>query len=97
MNQETLKELFIEQIRDVFDAEKQLVKALPKLAKAAESEELAEALRSHLAETQNQRKKRRALFGTSPLLRAPSEWSITRCLRTGPHAQLPSSWISMMQ
>jgi ferritin-like metal-binding protein YciE len=54
MNQEHLQELFVEQIRDIYDAEKQLVKALPKLAKAAESEELAEALRNHLEETQGQ-------------------------------------------
>src|SRR5579872_4177974 len=54
MQQETLRELFVEQIRDLYDAEKQLVKTLPKLAKAAESEELAEALKSHLEETQNQ-------------------------------------------
>lgn len=53
MNQETLGELFSEQLRDIYHAEKQLVKALPKLAKAAESKELAEALRNHLEETQN--------------------------------------------
>ena len=63
MNQETLKELFIEQIRDIFDAEKQLVKALPKLAKAAESEELAEALRSHLVETQTHVSRLEEIFG----------------------------------
>jgi ferritin-like metal-binding protein YciE len=53
MNQETLKELLVEQIRDMYDAEKQLTKALPKLAKAASSPELVEAIRSHLEETQN--------------------------------------------
>jgi ferritin-like metal-binding protein YciE len=54
MNQEMLKELFTEQIRDLFDAEKQLVKALPKLVEAAESEPLSEALRAHLEETKGQ-------------------------------------------
>ena len=53
MNQETLKELFIEQIRDLYDAEKQITKALPKLAKASESEELADALREHLEQTES--------------------------------------------
>lgn len=53
MNQETLKELFIEQIRGIYDAEKQLTKALPKLAKASSSPELVEAIRAHLDETQN--------------------------------------------
>jgi ferritin-like metal-binding protein YciE len=63
MNQEILQELFVEQIRDILDAEKQLVKALPKLAKAAESEDLAEALRSHLAETQNHVVRLEEVFG----------------------------------
>jgi ferritin-like metal-binding protein YciE len=53
MNQEMLQELLVEQLRDIYDAEKQLVKALPKMAKGAESEELAEAIRTHLEETQN--------------------------------------------
>src|SRR5712671_4247532 len=63
MDQETLKELFVEQLRDIFDAEKQLVKALPKLAKAAESEDLAEGLRNHLEETQNQVTRLEEVFG----------------------------------
>jgi ferritin-like metal-binding protein YciE len=63
MNQETLQELFVEQLRDILDAEKQLVKALPKLAKAADSEELAEAIRSHLEETQNQVTRLEEVFG----------------------------------
>src|SRR5437773_9192882 len=54
MNQDTLQELFAEQIRDLYDAEKQIVKALPKMVKAANSEELSEALSKHLDETQNQ-------------------------------------------
>lgn len=54
MKQNTLEEFFIDQIRDLYDAEKQLVKALPKMAKAASSSDLQEAFRSHLAETENQ-------------------------------------------
>ena len=63
MNQETLQDLFVEQIRDIYDAEKQLVKALPKLAKAADSEELAGALRNHLTETQNHVSRLEDVFG----------------------------------
>jgi ferritin-like metal-binding protein YciE len=48
----TLEELFLDEIRDLYDAEKQLVKALPKMAKAATSEDLKEAFTSHLEETQ---------------------------------------------
>lgn len=63
MNQETLQELFVEQIRDIYDAEKQLVKALPKLAKASESEELADGFRNHLVETQGQVTRLEEVFG----------------------------------
>lgn len=63
MNHETLQQLFVEQIRDIYDAEKQLTKALPKLAKAAHSEDLAEAIRSHLSETQNQVSRLEEVFG----------------------------------
>ncbi len=49
----TLEELLIDQMQDLYDAEKQLVKALPKMAKAATSEELQQAIRDHLEETTN--------------------------------------------
>jgi ferritin-like metal-binding protein YciE len=51
MKPHTLEDVFIEQIRELYDVEKQLVRALPKMAKSAESEELAEGLRAHLVET----------------------------------------------
>lgn len=54
MNSEQLTELLIDEIKDIYNAEKQLVKALPKIAKAGDSEELGDAVRGHLAETQDQ-------------------------------------------
>ena len=48
MSAENLQELFVEELKDIYDAEKQLVKALPKMAKAAESEELRSAFEEHL-------------------------------------------------
>jgi ferritin-like metal-binding protein YciE len=51
MSAENLNELFLEEIKDIYDAEKQLVKALPKMAKAAGSEELRAAFQEHLAQT----------------------------------------------
>jgi len=51
MSAENLQELFVEELRDMYDAEKQLVKALPKMAKAAESEELRAAFEEHLEVT----------------------------------------------
>ncbi len=47
----TLRGLFIDELRDTYDAELRLAKAVPALIKAASSEELIAALRSHLAET----------------------------------------------
>src|SRR5688572_25794166 len=51
---ESLQKLVVEQLRDLYDAEKRLTKALPKLAKKASNEELRSALESHLAETEEQ-------------------------------------------
>jgi ferritin-like metal-binding protein YciE len=48
----SLHDAFIDELRDSYDAEKQLIKALGKLAKAASSPVLKEAFRSHLEETQ---------------------------------------------
>ena len=47
-----LHKLFLDELADVYSAEQQLTKALPKLAKAAESDELREALEQHLEETE---------------------------------------------
>ena len=47
----TLHDAFIEELRDTYDAEKQLIKALPKLAKAAASPDLRTAFETHLEET----------------------------------------------
>ena len=49
-----LQDAFLDELRDTYDAEKQLVKALPKLAKAANSEDLRDAFTSHLEETRGQ-------------------------------------------
>src|SRR5215216_3141652 len=49
-----LKELFIEELKDIYWAEKHLTKALPKMRKAATSEELANAFDEHLAVTEEQ-------------------------------------------
>lgn len=48
----TLEELFIHNLKDIYNAEKQLVKALPKMAKAATSEKLRDGFEEHLQQTQ---------------------------------------------
>src|SRR6187401_3854822 len=50
----TLHDAFIDELRDTYDAERQLTKALAKLAKAAAAPPLREAFESHLVETQGQ-------------------------------------------
>jgi ferritin-like metal-binding protein YciE len=49
-----LEDLFLDGMKDIYYAEKKITKALPKMAKAAESEELAAGLEKHLAETETQ-------------------------------------------
>ena len=51
MNLETLKELYVNELRDLYNAENQLIKALPKMAKGASSDELKEAFEKHLEQT----------------------------------------------
>jgi ferritin-like metal-binding protein YciE len=53
-NNSMLQELFVDELRDIYWAEKHLVKSLPKMEKAASSEELANAFAEHLAVTQEQ-------------------------------------------
>ena len=50
----TLHDAFIDELRDTYDAERQLTKSLPKLAKAATNAKLQAAFESHLKETQGQ-------------------------------------------
>jgi len=53
MNNE-LHKLFLEELADIYNAEQQLTKALPKMAKAAESQELRDAFEEHLEQTEEQ-------------------------------------------
>jgi ferritin-like metal-binding protein YciE len=49
---ETLKDLYIHELKDLYSAEKQLLRALPKMAKAASNEKLRAGFEKHLAQTQ---------------------------------------------
>jgi len=53
MRLDTLKTLYIDELKDLYNAENQLVKALPKMAKAASSEELQDAFEKHLEQTKS--------------------------------------------
>ena len=60
----SLQELFVEELRDAYDGEKRLTKALPKMAKASGSEELRAAFTNHLRETEGQIKRLEQVFRT---------------------------------
>jgi len=53
MKANSLRELFVEELRDLYDAENQLIKALPKMAEGSSSPELREAFEEHLEQTRN--------------------------------------------
>src|SRR5205809_794894 len=54
MKMKTLEDLFHHELKDLLSAEKQITKALPKIIKAATSEDLKQALQSHFDETEHQ-------------------------------------------
>src|ERR1041384_7209125 len=60
----TLRDAFIDELRDTYDAEKQLIKALPKLARAASSPNLRAAFESHLEETRGQVERLEQVFAS---------------------------------
>jgi ferritin-like metal-binding protein YciE len=62
MKEATFEELFQEELADIYDAERQIVQALPKMADAASSEELATAFREHLEVTRQQVKRLDKVF-----------------------------------
>jgi len=57
-----LKDLFMDELADMYDAERRIVKALPKMAKAATCEDLKRAIQSHLKETESHVKKLEQVF-----------------------------------
>ena len=57
-----LTDLLVDQLRDLYDAEKQLTKALPRLAKAASDDELTQGFRDHAAQTQEQAQRIEQIF-----------------------------------
>ena len=62
MKLNTLQKLYTDELRDLYNAENQLLKALPKMAKAASSEELKEAFEQHLEQTKGHVKRLEQVF-----------------------------------
>jgi len=69
MSEATLKTLYVDELRDLLDAEKQLIKALPKMAEASTSGELRSVIEHHLEQTKNHAKRPQQIlesFGEAP-------------------------------
>jgi ferritin-like metal-binding protein YciE len=64
MKPNSLHELYLEQLRDLYDAERQIIKALPEMIEAASSEDLKEALTEHLDVTKDQATRLEKIFTT---------------------------------
>src|SRR5438045_155186 len=63
MKLDTLQKLYIDELRDLYNAENQLLKALPKMAKGASSEELKNALENNLGQTETYVERLEQIFG----------------------------------
>lgn len=63
MKENTLKELYLDELRDLYDAEQQLIKALPKMAKASSSNELRSGFEEHLEQTRGHARRLEQIFG----------------------------------
>lgn len=62
MKLDDLRELYIDELKDLYSAEKQLVKALPKMAKGASTERLQQAISDHLAQTEGHVERLETIF-----------------------------------
>lgn len=62
MSLDSLDSLFLDELKDIYNAEKQLLRALPRMAKAAESPQLQQAFQKHLKETEGQVQRLERIF-----------------------------------
>ena len=62
MAQKNLEDLFYDTLKDIYYAERQILKALPKIARAAQSDKLKQAFQKHLEETQGQVERLQQVF-----------------------------------
>ncbi len=64
MPKDSLRELYIDELKDLYNAETQLVKALPKMAKAASNDQLRQAFEEHLRQTSEHVSRLEQIFET---------------------------------
>jgi ferritin-like metal-binding protein YciE len=74
----TLDDLFLDTLKDIYFAEKQIVKALPKMAKAASSPHLTKAFEDHLKETEGHVERLETIFG---MLKTPAQGKTCKAIQ----------------
>jgi len=77
MKKNALKELYIDELSDIYNAENQLVKALPQMAKAATSDDLRAGFEEHLEQTKGHVQRLEQIFDEldeKPTVRNAREW-----------------------
>jgi ferritin-like metal-binding protein YciE len=77
MSEQGLKELYIDELKDLYSAETQLIKALPKMAKAATSPDLRTGFEEHLDQTKIHVQRLETIFkglGEAPTGKKCKEW-----------------------
>jgi ferritin-like metal-binding protein YciE len=76
----SLEDLYVDQLKDLLDAEKQIIKALPKMAKATSSPELQNAFQEHLEQTKGQVQRLEQIFEKSAPggVVGPVAWELPR-------------------
>lgn len=62
MKSKSLRDVYVEELQDLYDAENQIIKALPKMAQAASSDELREAFEEHLEQTRTHAERLEQIF-----------------------------------
>ncbi len=84
MEMETLKDLYIHELKDLYSAETQILKALPKMAKAASNRQLSAAFRAHLEQTKMHAKRlENLLTGIGESTRGPKCQGMEGLLKEG--------------
>jgi ferritin-like metal-binding protein YciE len=84
MELETLRDLYVQELKDLYSAENQIIKALPKMAKATKNRRLASAFNQHLGQTRRQAKRlERILKSHKESTRAPKCEGMEGLLKEG--------------
>ena len=78
MKLNTLEDLYVHELKDLFSAEQQIIKALPKMEKAASSKELVAGIQEHLEQTKGHAQRLEQILSSRKLPEDPNarEWKV---------------------